>query len=441
MSSASKASLDRERELTVATERSSSTAHTLSDDDLELFSLSGPSSELGDEPWDAFDDDNGNEHDSPFLDPIIEHDDESPATPAADLVEHPALLTSVALSAADNDEQSEDPDLTMSGIQASEDSSTNSTFSFHFPDPLDKSLEDDTYARLCEPQNESQSEAETESLPGSDILERDEPNEREATIIPPTPSFATPPRSRSMLVTYVSFPFRVIQRAEGLTIRRFGSGIALFAVLIACVIWNPPHFGSAVLLSNNPTAVEALSIENAQSVSNTPAILSTAVRPDVTIAPLVGAKEQLPGVSAHERRPLMLEAPPSSGFFIGSLDATFEKGQPTALPLFSLSDTYQTFVKIIFKDLQDVLDATVELLLFIRGHIPVEPIQQHSRTVMDYLADKVAERHERAKHNARILREKTMLFAKVASEELALRQETAVENAKHVWNEVKKWRR
>jgi len=60
---------------------------------------------------------------------------------------------------------------------------------------------------------------------------------------------------------------------------------------------------------------------------------------------------------------------------------------------------------------------------------------------LDYLAEKVADRHERAKYNARILREKTMQLAKVASAELALRQETAVENAKQVWNGVRKWGR
>jgi len=183
-----------------------------------------------------------------------------------------------------------------------------------------------------------------------------------------------------------------------------------------------------------------------------PKILSTAVRPDVTITPLLDAKEQPHATSGHEGRPLMLEAPPSSGFFIGSFEAshtaTPRKGQSTTLSLnplpnlsSSLSHTYQSFSKIILNDLQDVLDLIDELLLFIRGHTPVDAIQQHSRSLLDYLADKVADRHERAKHNARILREKTMQLAKVASMELALRQETAVENAKHVWNEVKKWRK
>lgn len=446
MSSASKASLDPDWELSTG---KISAVHTLSDDDLESFSLSGPPSDLGDEPWDAFEDDNDNGNESPLLDPIIEHDTESPVTPAADLVEHTPLRASVALSAADEHEQGDDPDLSMSGIQASEDSSTNSTFSFHFPDPLSKSVEDDTYAQLCEPPNEPASEAETDSVLGSDILERDELEEREATIIPRSPSFATPPRSRSVFATYVSLPFRIIQRAEGLT--KY-SGIAIFAVLIACAIWNPPRIGSAVLFPNNSKMVEILSTETVQRVSNTPTILSTAVRPDVTITPLIDAKEQLPSVSGHERRPLMLEAPPSSGFFIGSFDSshptTFKKGQPTAHSLnplstmsSSLSKTYQTFSKIILKDLRDFLALIEELLLFIRGHTPVETIQQHSRSVLDYLADKVSERHERAKHNARILREKTMQLAKVASAELALRQETAVENAKQVWNGMRKWGR
>jgi hypothetical protein len=438
MSSTSTVSLDPDWELSTG---KSSTAHTFSDDDLESFSLSGPPSELGDEPWDGFEDDD----ESPVLHPIMGDDAESPVTPAADLVEHTPLQASVALS-ADEHHEGDDPDLTMSGIQGSEDSNTNSTFSFHFPDPLSKSDEDDTYAQLCEPPNESASEAETESVPGSDILARDELREREATIIPRNPSFATSPRSRSVFATYVSLPFCIIQRVEGLTRRRFGSGIAIFAVLIACVIWNPHRIGSAP----NSKMVELLSTGTAQRILNTPTILSTAVRSDVTISPLIDAKEQLP--TSHERRPLMLEAPPSSGFFIGSLDSsyptTLKKGQPTTLSLnplstisSSLSDTYQTFSKIILKDLRDVLDLIDELLLFIRGYTPVETIQQHSQSILDYLAEKVADRHERAKHNARILREKTMQLAKVASAELALRQETAVENAKQVWNGVKKWGR
>lgn len=434
-------SLDLDWELTAVL---SGSASTLRDDDLDSLPTSASPSDLDDEGWDGFEDDGEFLSSSPFS----KRTEEVISGPSTDVLERTPLQASRAL---DDEEEG----MKLSGMQGSQDSSTNSAFSFHFPDPLDTSLQCDAYPGLYEPQYESEvadTEGEVDYIAGTDAPLSEEDEKGPATLVPRSPSFATSTGSSSPEATRTVFPVLASRPWAILSRYRLSSAAAIFALCFAVGLWSLiPWDRHAVNDLSLPIPKEISTSMNSALVIVPPAptVLSTAVCPDETAQPVVigllDGRDHFPTISTHKQR-LMLEAPPHTGFFIGSFNSEPVRQTSSSLSLnsvsklvSSLSTTFHSLSNVLLRDLRDVLAFIDELLLFIRGHVPVETIQQHSYSLLDYLTQQMAHRHDHAKRNARFFTKKTMELAKVASAELAVRQETAVENAKHMWSEMRKW--
>lgn len=420
MSATSKSSLDHDWELATARTSSSSHPTVTSDDELETISLPADPSELGDDTWEGIDDDN-----------------ESISSPVetSHQPEKHELTPLQAQRVLSDDAESPESDQAVSEAGPSETSGTDSTFSFHFPDPLEASREYATYpeapvngSELGESEAETNSIAETDALaPGLGMSMSIGALERSATLVQPrsssdsTPVVATSISSRFAFAAYVSYPSVWCRSRKTLTCICIGSGIALTAVAIA--FFMPGVYHRAELSrSDHITRIQPVSLA---LVSPQLAVKPHGVHvesPLLALATVLPARPieapiQFPTLSSfndlRSREPY--SPPPGSIAASPSSTALAPRSNNTALslnPIFlvasSLSTTYSSFGKVILRDLRDVLQIIDELLIFLRSHTISDAVEHSSRSIVDFIVQKLAGRHERAKINARKLTSKGM---------------------------------
>jgi hypothetical protein len=428
MSSTSKSSLDHDWEL--ATARTSSSTHptVTSDDELETISLPADPSELGDDTWEGIDDDNESVS--------------SPLETSQQAANHemtPLQSQQVLNAEDDEDEDAEAPeaDLTMSEVGPSENSGTDSTFSFHFPDPLEASREYSIYPEAPVDGSEpGESDAETNSIAETDLVAPGLSTsisigalERSATLVQPRSSsnstqivVATSISSRFAFAAYVSYPLECYKSRKMLTWMWFGSGIALTAVAIACVAMpGVYHRGelsrsdSTIRIQTMPyTMVPTKLVTKPHGVDQESPVLALAT---ISPAPPIEAPIEIPTLSSfsdsRSREPpspppgSIVASPLSTALVLPSNHTSLSLNRIT-LVTSSLSTTYNSFSKVILRDLHDVLHIIDELLLFLRSHTIADTVEYSSRSIVDFIVQKLADRHERAKINARKLTSKGM---------------------------------
>ena len=379
MSSFSKSSLDHDWEL-ATTRTSSSRDQTISDDDDDEDLLAAAdedleNSELGDE-WEGIDSESQSES-----------QDHPQTTP---------LQAQRVLSADADDDAGVDLSASAeSSTGPSENSGTDSTFSFHFPDPLEASRE---YAEAA-PVDGEMSDADTNSVLESDVVGLSMSIgalERSTTLVVPlarSSSIRSSPSATSSISTssissrfpsaaYVSSVFV----AKRLTRRSFDSRFALTALAIACVAL-PGVYHSMLSRSQVPTQ----------------SIISTLPAPSYDFTETLSLVTPLPLIEA----PISIPTPYSetwSNVEPSAAESLEPAPAPSALtrnrdPISAVASTYMSFSNLVLRDLHDVLRVIDELLSFIRSR----SIADAKRSILEYIALKFADRHERAKINARKL--------------------------------------
>lgn len=381
MSSLSKSSLDNDWELATA-RTSSSRDRTVSSDDEELDSLGDDDdqvqSELGDE-WEGIDTESHSESQE-----IIDYPQTTPLQPQR------------VLSADADNAQADLSASAESSSGPSENSGTDSTFSFHFPDPLEASRE---YAEAALPHVDGDlSDADTNSIVESDAVGLSMSIgalERSATLVVPplarsrsvTPVAATASISpRFPFTAYVSYPLFWLKSGKRLMNVLFDSRVALTALVIACIALPGVYQG---MLSRSHEPAQSL----IPTITESSYDYSTSLAP-VTSLPPAPLIEETTEETVVQFSTATLETPSS----VESLSA------PSVLPTHddqasAVASTYMSFSNLILRDLHDVLQIIDELLLFIRSRT----IANVKRSLLEYVALVLADRHERAKNNARKL--------------------------------------
>jgi len=431
MSSTSKSSLDHDWELETARTMSSTHLTATSDEELETISLPADPSELGDDPWEGIDEENES------LSSPIEVTNRPTAHELTPLQRQREL--GAEADPEDDVEATAASDLSLSEAGPSENSGTDSTFSFHFPDPLEASRE---YAPYPEPpvngSEHGESDAETSSVIETDAVTPELGTsmsigalERSATLVQPKSGgnrlslVATSISSRFAFAAYVSYPSLWSRSWKTLTRMRFGSGIAFTAIAIACITL-PAVYQRGLLSRSDMVYMKAVPdalVSTASAAKPLGAHVDSSLSALATI-PACGALQsieksiQIPTLSDfHDLRsiestlspPRSFASSPSTSALVlhnSSSNVTSLSLNPIALVTSSLSTTYNSFSRIILRDLHEVLQIIDELLLFLRSHTLSDTIEYSSRSIMEFIMQKLGDRHERAKLNARKLTSK-----------------------------------
>ncbi|KAG8814382.1 hypothetical protein FRC19_001795 [Serendipita sp. 401] len=324
-----------------------------------------------------------------------------------------------------------DPDLTVSGIDPSEVSSSTSTFSFHFPDPLkapEEGMEgQDAYEELVRRGlMRTETEETMATMEGlgsmmfdSDMVESvDRLLKRSSTTLFPlpqsVPSSSPPPASKKRTHRIALWPI----------------GIATALVLLWLSVYLNQLKSSSLLypVIHRQSDVKVFHHEDTPSQwRNEPVALVDAVvdRPpkiEAGVPPLANGpspSRDFPLIST----PSLVHLPPKALPNENLTTVTPLSFQPWTRVINSISHYYGTFSNILLHDLREISRMIEELLLFLRETAVVSSVRARSQTAMEYLMERMSHRHERAKRNAKVLGAKGMHLVRKASREFTVVQE------------------
>lgn len=279
------------------------------------------------------------------------------------------------------------PDLTLSDVAASEDTASTSTFSFHFPDPLRAQPEE--HPRYNVPHDDVDSLISRDSVRdfGTDFAATVDALERSATLKPPPsdPPLATHSHRRTWVAIFIA---------------------VLGLLAVAALNLHP----SSILVRDHGVSESFLSKD---SVPYMPPAAPVDVSQDAD----------------EPARPVTLDTSPRSHFPITALPVETRvilhtnrtvimslSLRPISRVMGTLTHTYSTFTKAFLNDLRNVARIIEELLLYLRETMVIETAQRQSKSILEYLAEKMGDRHQRAKRNAKALTAKGVDFVKGISD-------------------------